>query len=90
MKKHTKIYMDWFGYGPEDFIPCEVCERKAVDCHHINARGMGGSKNKDLITNLQALCRDCHIQYGDKKEAKEDLQKIHELRMQIRKYGRLK
>lgn len=68
MKKHTKIYLDYFGYGTDDYIPCEVCRRKAVDIHHIVSRGMGGGKGKDEIENLMALCRECHVEYGDKKQ----------------------
>jgi hypothetical protein len=83
MKKHVKIYLDWFGYGIEDFIPCEICEKKAVDIHHIEARGMGGGRGKDEIDNLQALCRDCHTAYGDRKDAKDYLIRIHVLRMKI-------
>ena len=65
MKKHTKIYLDYFSFDRCDFIPCEVCGNPATDIHHIDARGMGGSKTKDYIENLQALCRGCHIEYGD-------------------------
>lgn len=67
MKKHTKIYMDYFGYGIDDFIPCESCGTKAVDIHHIEARGMGGTTDKDTIDNLMALCRYCHVVMGDTK-----------------------
>lgn len=81
MKKHTRIYMNYFGYYETDFIPCEVCGHKAVDIHHINSRGMGGSKEADKIDNLQALCRECHIKYGDKKQYKEFLQDIHNLKL---------
>ena len=77
MKKHTKIYLDYFNYSISDIILCEVCDMVAVDIHHINARGLGGS-NKDYINNLQALCRNCHIKYGDKKQYKEFLNEIHE------------
>lgn len=77
MRNHTKVYMSHFGYALDDFIPCEVCGNKAVDLHHIFCRGMGGSKDKDNIENLQALCRSCHIEYGDKKEHLEFLQNIH-------------
>lgn len=77
MKKHTKIYMSYFGYDVGDFIPCEICNTTAVDIHHINCRGMGGSKIKDDITNLMALCRKCHIEYGDKKQLIDFLSKIH-------------
>jgi hypothetical protein len=48
--------MDYFGYGEQDFIPCEVNGEKAVDIHHIHGRGKG----KDVIGNLMALCRDHH------------------------------
>jgi predicted restriction endonuclease len=77
MKKHTKIYLDYFGYGIEDFIPCESCGAKAVDIHHIEARGMGGNKEADKIGNLMALCRKHHIEYGDKKQYIEYLKEIH-------------
>ena len=77
MKKHTKIYLDYFGYGIEDFIPCESCGAKAVDIHHIEARGMGGNKEADNIRNLMALCREHHIEYGDKKQYIEYLKEIH-------------
>jgi 5-methylcytosine-specific restriction endonuclease McrA len=77
MKKHTKIYMLYFGYDTSDFISCEVCGDKAVDIHHIECRGMGGTKEADKIENLQALCRKCHEKFGDKTRYKEFLQEIH-------------
>lgn len=81
MRKHTKIYLDYFGYGPDDFIPCEVCGNKAVDIHHIDARGMGSSNGKDQIENLMAVCRPCHVWYGDRKQHMELLKKIHDERL---------
>tara|TARA_R110000823_G_scaffold160891_7_gene292425 strand:+ start:229 stop:486 length:258 start_codon:yes stop_codon:yes gene_type:complete len=60
MKKHTKVYLQGMGFDQTDFIPCEVCESQAVDIHHIEARGMGGSKTRDTLENLMALCRGCH------------------------------
>lgn len=83
MKKHTIIYLKHFGYDISDFIPCEVCNHTAVDIHHLEARGMGGSKTKDVIENLQALCRECHIKYGDKKEYKEFLKEKHEEKLKL-------
>jgi 5-methylcytosine-specific restriction endonuclease McrA len=68
VKKHIVVYLDHFDYDTDDFIPCEVCGAKAVDIHHIKARGMGGSNTKDVIKNLQALCRKCHLDFGDKKQ----------------------
>jgi hypothetical protein len=54
MKNHTKLYLKYFGYDTSDFIPCEVCGDKAVDIHHIECRGMGGTKELDNIDNLMA------------------------------------
>lgn len=48
------------GLSPVEFISCEVCGRRAVDIHHIESRGMGGSKLLDTPENLMALCRECH------------------------------
>lgn len=78
MKKHTKTYLNYFGYGVEDFVACEICGCKAVDIHHIDCRGMGGSEDKDNIQNLMAVCRRCHEQYGDKKEFTEYLKQTHD------------
>ena len=77
MKSHTKIYFKHFEYDVTDFISCEVCGNRAVDIHHIHARGMGGTKDADNIKNLMALCRNHHIEFGDKKQYIEFLEKIH-------------
>jgi 5-methylcytosine-specific restriction endonuclease McrA len=83
MKKHTKIYLEHFDYIEEDFIPCELCENKAVDIHHIEARGMGGSDEKDVIENLMAVCRECHNYFGDKKKFKRLLEIVHLFRLSL-------
>lgn len=72
MQKHVKVYMDYFGYGIEDFIPCEACGSKAVDIHHIYGRGKG----KDVISNLMALCRKHHTAAHD-NISKSEMQLIH-------------
>ena len=77
MKNYTKLYMDYFGYDVSDYIPCEVCGERAVDIHHIENRKMGGTTKKDTIENIMALCRECHISKGDKKQFKEYLKEIH-------------
>jgi hypothetical protein len=77
LKKHTKVYLSHFKYDECDFIPCEVCHSKAVDIHHIINRGMGATEQLNIIENLMALCRKCHIEFGDKKQHLEYLQRIH-------------
>lgn len=69
--------MDAFNYGIEDFIPCEICKSRANSVHHIDCRGMGGSKTKDYIENLMANCGYCHDQYGDKKQFRQMLIDTH-------------
>ncbi len=81
MKKHVKLYIKYFNYALEDVIPCEICGARAVDVHHIYCRGMGGSKDKDHIDNLMGLCRGCHIEYGDKKQHIDMLNKVHSERL---------
>tara|TARA_R110000822_G_scaffold164522_1_gene305146 strand:- start:319 stop:633 length:315 start_codon:yes stop_codon:yes gene_type:complete len=70
MKTHTKIYMKALGYDETDFIASEINGQRAVDIHHIDCKGMGGnpSGSKDRIEELQALTREEHLEYGDKKE----------------------
>lgn len=77
MTRHVRIYMDYFGYGEQDIILCEVCGQRAVDIHHIDGRGKG----KDVISNLIALCRKCHnAAHGLEKTYlhKDVIHKIHE------------
>jgi len=83
VKKHIKIYLDYFGYAEDEFMPCEICGKRVSDVHHIECRGRGGSKEKDYIENLMGVCRVCHNEYGDKKQHLEMLQKIHLLFMKI-------
>lgn len=81
MKNHTKVYLNHFGYIGEDFICCEVCGARAVDLHHIFRRGMGGSTDADKIENLMAVCRTCHIEYGDKTQYFELLIDTHQKKL---------
>lgn len=85
MKKYVKTYLDYFGYDTSDTILCELCGAVAVDINHIDAKGMGGSKLKDNIENLMALCRKCHIDKGDKKQYKDLLKTVHLVKMNERR-----
>jgi 5-methylcytosine-specific restriction endonuclease McrA len=49
-----------------------------VDIHHIEPRGMGGSKTLDVIENLMALCRECHHEADFGVELSKDfLKAVH-------------
>ena len=80
MKNHVKVYMDHFGFGEQDFIPCEMGCGGAVDVHHLDGRGPG----KDVIENLMGLCRDEHNKVGASPEYNEQLKIIH---LRILKHG---
>jgi hypothetical protein len=86
MQKHTKIYMKYFGYALDDYIRCEICDNRATEIHHIENRGMGGSKTKDYIENLMAVDRLCHEFYGERDKYLQFLKEKHYEFMQ--QYGR--
>ena len=77
MKKHVKIYMNYHNYDILDWIACEHCGTTAVDIHHLSGRGIGGSKNKDFIENLIALCRRCHIKAETDKQFNNQLKELN-------------
>ena len=82
MKNHTKVYLAHFGYSVEDWIGCECgCGKRSVDIHHLNPRGMGGSKLKDIVENLMALSRECHSLAESRKDVNEVMKKIHRKRL---------
>lgn len=76
MKKYTKVYFDYFSFDLCDFIPCEICGAQSNDIHHIHARSQRKDLENDII-NIMAVCRMCHVEYGDKKQFIEHLQTIH-------------
>ena len=74
MTKHAKIYMSHFDYKGDEFIPCEICNSRSNDIHHVQGRGKG----MDVISNLMALCRGCHNKIHNKSEyTKSQVQEIH-------------
>jgi hypothetical protein len=79
MQPHTRLYLKVFNYDLTDWIKCELpeCGKQAKDLHHIECRGMGGTKKPEDITNLIALCREHHIELGDKKQHKDRLKQVH-------------
>jgi 5-methylcytosine-specific restriction endonuclease McrA len=57
MQKHIKNFYKHYNLAPDDWIECQVCGGTAVDIHHIVYKSHGGS---DDVSNLIALCRNCH------------------------------
>jgi len=73
----NEIYLKYFGYREQDVPLCEICGQPAVDIHHIKYRSQGG---KDEISNLVALCRNCHGRAHFKKTPyldSKELKRIH-------------
>ena len=83
--------MEYFDYIIDDFIPCECCKTRANDIHHLEARGSGFNERKGVndwknkISNLIALCRDCHILAENDKEFNNKLKLIHESNVKYNK-----
>ena len=74
MTPHAKVYYNYFDLIEIDFVVCEMCGKRATDIHHVNGRG----KDKDVIINLMALCRPCHIK-SDSAVNKAVYQAAHEI-----------
>lgn len=75
MRKHIKIYHEAldipFTHGV--YRRSELSDTQGTDIHHIERRGMGGSKSLDRIENLICLNTTEHIALGDKKQYKQML-----------------
>ncbi len=82
MVDYKKTYFNHFGLGLDDVCYCEICyfegrSHRMNWVHHINAKGMGGTKKKYTIEELQGICYNCDVKYGDRTDHKEYLQNIH-------------
>lgn len=84
MKNHIKVYLSYFGYDISDGIICEAsvlepanCKGIAESVHHLSPRGMGGSKKKDFIENLCALCMPCHERAEHDKKFNDEVSLVH-------------
>jgi len=65
MQKYQKVYLEYFNYGEQDYIPSEISGSLAVDIHHIILKSAGG---KDEIGNLIALNKEEHDRAHFKEE----------------------
>jgi len=73
--------MESFGYSEGDYIPSELSGLPATQIHHLDPRGMGGSKLKDTKENLMALTFPEHEQAENRRKpflSREYLQKKHD------------
>lgn len=75
MQKHVENYMDYFGYGIDDYIPSELSGLPCVDIHHIIKRSQGGSDDPE--TNLIGLTRKEHEKAEASIYSKEYLLRKH-------------
>ena len=80
MIQYKQNYCNFFSLDHTDWVGCSIqlegCRGTAVDIHHIEARGLGGSESKDEVENLIACCRSCHTKVEGVKELKPTLKKI--------------
>ncbi len=96
MKKHTKLYYSYFDLGEQDFVydEYEWVQNKRViradNIHHIDPRGMGGSKEKDYIENLMALSFHNHEMFELSNYPKEWQRDIHQRFIETNPYDKWK
>jgi len=73
MQKYVKVYLDYYKYGEQDYIPSELSGSPSVDVHHLNGRGKG----MDVIENLIALTREEHTRAHADPAYNEMLKEVH-------------
>lgn len=83
MQAYTKVYLDSFGLDEADFCKCELCDQKATEIHHILTRKKYPEGLLD-VSNLMAICRFCHEQYGDRIYLMPMLLKIHQRILELK------
>jgi 5-methylcytosine-specific restriction endonuclease McrA len=79
MKPYTEKYLKAFGFTKDDFVPCEICKNRSTEIHHIERQGSFGSKKKDKcndLSNLIALCRECHNKAHSNEYTKDYLKHL--------------
>lgn len=82
MKTHTKNYFEGMKIPilerfEDMYVPCEACDARAVDINHLDPRKIGGSKLRDNIENIVALCRPCHLAFEAGQLDEEELKAKH-------------
>lgn len=70
MKKHIKVYFDYFKLTKDDVVLCEVDQRRATDIYLINNDCSDARK-------MIALCKHCYNLAKAKRLTTNELQQIH-------------
>lgn len=82
-RKHIDNWLSHFKPFSESDILCEVCGRHdRISFHHLLFRSHNGS---DDVENVMALCNLCHMRAHLIKQPHlrgEELQKIHNAKME--------
>lgn len=79
MQDYTRTYLDAFGLDETDFVPCEICAKKATEITEI----IKDKKVLYAIENLLAVCSNCEIKYNNETDFIPLLLKIHKKRLDI-------
>tara|TARA_R110000823_G_scaffold12290_1_gene41165 strand:+ start:247 stop:528 length:282 start_codon:yes stop_codon:yes gene_type:complete len=92
MKKHVKMFMDYWDISTADVTPCFACEGEygvIVDVHHLQNRASGGDPKglKDRPDNLIGLCRRCHTLAEHKKHYNDFCQGLLNEKILRKTYG---
>lgn len=89
MTNYKKIFLEFWELETIDFINCinPNCLKTSVDLHHIDNKGIGGSKKKDYIENLAPCCRLCHDKAHDYKEFNQFIKKRLLFCIELKKQG---
>lgn len=90
MQDYVIAYFTGMGFDvsfmtSEDIPSCEMgCGLQIADVHHIDRRGMGGSKKKYCVEEMMGMCREEHQEFGDVRKYRSMLWWFHFIRMKER------
>lgn len=84
MVRHKRIYLDFFGYGEQDYIPSEWSGLQAEEIHHLVFKSQGGP---DEIWNLIALTIEEHKKAQNNVAFNNQLKERHAEVLRIHGYA---
>ena len=73
MKSKNTTYLNYCNYLNIKIAICEVCHKQDIGIYKID------SKDKNVIENLCALCRDCHTKCHNEVIKRDQMQEIHDV-----------